>query len=122
MVIGTAPGWSNAAIVVPSIARSLVFDYSNAIVLVLRSGLALAAAAEVASAADTLSITVMEIVENAIMSAIPAGAAGLPVAQPAVGSGTPPRAAVTRTPIPNTSMRTWKAGTAIRWSPLSRPL
>ena len=42
--------------------------------------------------------------------------------QPAAGSPARPRAAVTTTPIANTSMATWKAGTAIRWIPLSRPL
>jgi hypothetical protein len=37
----------------------------------LRSGLALAAAARLALAADTISITIMEIVDNAIMLVIP---------------------------------------------------
>jgi hypothetical protein len=50
---------------------AFVFGYSFTIGPVLRSGLALSAAIPVALAADTVSITVMEIVDNAILLAIP---------------------------------------------------
>jgi hypothetical protein len=71
MVIGTALGWSDAATIVLAVALAFVFGYSLTIVPVLRSGLALRAAVGVAFAADTLSITVMEIADNAIMLRIP---------------------------------------------------
>jgi Domain of unknown function (DUF4396) len=71
MVIGTALDWSNTATIVLAVALAFVFGYSFTIVPVLRSGLGLGAAIGVAFAADTLSITVMEIVDNAIMLLIP---------------------------------------------------
>ncbi len=71
MVIGTALGWSDAASIVLAIALAFFFGYSLTIAPVLRSGLTLKAAIGVALAADTLSITVMEIVDNAIMLLIP---------------------------------------------------
>ena len=71
MVIGTALGWSDTATIVLAVALAFVFGYSLTIAPVLRSGLALGAAIGVAFAADTLSITVMEIVDNAIMLLIP---------------------------------------------------
>jgi hypothetical protein len=71
MVIGTALGWSNTATIVLSIVLAFVFGYSLTIAPVVRSGLALGAAVGVAFAADTLSITVMEIVDNAIVVLIP---------------------------------------------------
>ncbi len=71
MVIGTALGWSDTATIVLAVALAFVFGYSLTIAPVLRSGLALRAAIGVALAADTLSITVMETVDNAIMLLIP---------------------------------------------------
>ncbi|SNR64857.1 DUF4396 domain-containing protein [Blastococcus mobilis] len=71
MVIGTALGWSDTATIVLAVALAFFFGYLLTIVPVLRSGLALGAALGVAFAADTLSITVMEIVDNAIMLLIP---------------------------------------------------
>lgn len=54
-----------------AVVLAFVFGYSFTIVPVLRSGLALSAAVGVALAADTVSITVMEIVDNLIMLVIP---------------------------------------------------
>ncbi len=71
MVIGTALDWHNAATVVLSIALAFVFGYSLTIVPVLRAGLALKAAIGVALAADTVSILVMEIVDNTVIVAVP---------------------------------------------------
>jgi hypothetical protein len=71
MVIGTALGWGNASTIVLAIALAFLFGYSFTIVPVLRSGLALRAALGVALAADTISIAVMEIVDNAMMLVIP---------------------------------------------------
>jgi hypothetical protein len=71
MVIGTALGWSDGATIVLAVALAFLFGYSLTIAPVLRSGLPLKAALGVAFAADTLSITVMEIVDNAVMLLVP---------------------------------------------------
>ena len=71
MVIGSALGWSNLATVVLSIALAFVFGYSLALRPVLAAGLPLAAAFGVAFASDTVSISVMELVDNAFVVAIP---------------------------------------------------
>jgi hypothetical protein len=67
MVIGTSLGWATVPTVVLSVALAFLFGYSLTIRPVLRAGVAFKAAVSVALAADTLSITVMEIVDNAIM-------------------------------------------------------
>ena len=71
MVIGTALGWSDVQTIVLAVALAFVFGYAFTIGPVMRSGLALGAAIPVALAADTLSITVMEIVDNAVMLSVP---------------------------------------------------
>src|ERR687895_624252 len=71
MVIGTGLGWDDAPTIVLSVALAFLFGYSLTLRPLLASGLAFAAAARLALAADTLSITVMEIVDNAIMLVIP---------------------------------------------------
>lgn len=71
MVIGTALGWHNAATVVLSIALAFVFGYGLTMRGVLRSGLDLAGAVKVALAADTVSIAVMEVVDNGFVLAVP---------------------------------------------------
>jgi len=71
MVIGTSLGWSTVPTVILSIALAFLFGYSLTIRPVLKAGVAFGAAVSVALAADTLSITVMEIVDNAIMIVIP---------------------------------------------------
>ena len=71
MVIGTALGWSDGATIALAVALAFFFGYSLTIAPVLRSGLPLKAALGVAFAADTLSITVMEIVDNAVMLLVP---------------------------------------------------
>ena len=71
LVIGTALGWDNDTTIVLAVALAFVFGYSFTVVPVLRSGLALGAAVGTALAADTISITVMEIFDNAIMLVVP---------------------------------------------------
>ena len=71
MVIGTALGWGNFATIVLSIVLAFFFGYSLTMLPLLRAGLALSAAIPLALASDTLSIVVMEIVDNAIMLLIP---------------------------------------------------
>jgi hypothetical protein len=71
MVIGTGLGWGEWETVALAVALAFLFGYSLTMLPLLRSGLALTAAIPVAFAADTVSITIMEIVDNAIMLLIP---------------------------------------------------
>ena len=71
VAIGTALGWGNFETIVLAIVLAFLFGYSFTAVPLLRSGLALAAVLPIALAADTFSITVMEIVDNAIILVIP---------------------------------------------------
>jgi hypothetical protein len=71
MVIGTATGLHNAATVVLSIALAFLFGYGLTMRGVLRAGLDLSSALKVALAADTLSIAVMELLDNAFIVAVP---------------------------------------------------
>jgi len=71
MVLGTAWGLSNALTIILAVLLAFLFGYALTMVPLLRSGLAIRAAAGLALAADTASITVMEIVDNAIMLVIP---------------------------------------------------
>jgi hypothetical protein len=71
MVIGTALGWSEWATVALAVTLAFLFGYSLTSLPLLRAGLALSAVIPIALAADTLSIAIMEIVDNAIMLAIP---------------------------------------------------
>jgi hypothetical protein len=71
MVIGTALGWGNAATIALAVVLAFFFGYSFTMVPLLRTGMALGAVIKVALAADTVSIAIMEIVDNAIMLVIP---------------------------------------------------
>lgn len=71
MVIGTSLGWHNAATVVLSIALAFVFGYALTMRGVLAAGVSFRQALSVALAADTVSIAVMEIVDNGIVLAVP---------------------------------------------------
>jgi hypothetical protein len=71
MVIGTTLGLHNAATVVLSIALAFVFGYALTMRSVVRLGVGFRQALKVAMAADTVSIAVMEVLDNAIMLAVP---------------------------------------------------
>jgi len=78
MVIATALGWGNAASIALAVVLAFVFGYSLTLVPVLRAGIPFRRAAGLALASDTLSITTMEIVDNAFILLVPgAMAAGL---------------------------------------------
>lgn len=81
MVLGTAWGLSNGATIALAVALAFVFGYAFTFFPLLRSGMPLRTALGVTLAADTASITVMEIVDNAMMLAIP-GAMDAGLAQP----------------------------------------
>jgi hypothetical protein len=71
MVIGTALGWSNVATIALAVVLAFLFGYALTMRPLLKSGLAFAQATRMALAADTASIAVMEVVDNAIMLVIP---------------------------------------------------
>lgn len=71
MAIGTALGWSNVATIALAVVLAFLFGYALTMRPVLKSGLRFGQAARLALASDTASITVMEIVDNAIMLLIP---------------------------------------------------
>src|SRR5918992_6122361 len=71
VVIGTALGWSDFATILLAVALAFLGGYGLTIWPLVASGLALRAALGLALVADTASITVMEIVDNAILLVIP---------------------------------------------------
>nr|WP_038520500.1 DUF4396 domain-containing protein [Amycolatopsis japonica] len=71
MVIGTALGWGNVATIVLAVALAFVFGYALTMRGVLRAGVGFKQALKIALAADTVSILVMEIVDNGVMIAVP---------------------------------------------------
>jgi hypothetical protein len=71
MVIGTALGWGNTATIALAVLLAFLFGYALTMIPLLGSGLAFGAAVGLAFASDTVSITIMEIVDNAIMLVIP---------------------------------------------------
>jgi len=71
LVIGTILGWGTFATIALAVVLAFFFGYLLTMLPLLRSGLALATVLPIAFAADTLSITVMEIVDNLIILIIP---------------------------------------------------
>jgi hypothetical protein len=71
LAIGTALGWGNFETIVLAVVLAFFFGYSFTAVPLLRSGLTFGTVAGIAFAADTVSIAVMEIVDNAIVLLIP---------------------------------------------------
>jgi len=71
VAIGTAAGFSDFATIALAVALAFLFGYALTSLPLLRAGLALAAVIPIALAADTLSIATMEVVDNAILLAIP---------------------------------------------------
>jgi hypothetical protein len=72
MVIATALGWGAFASIVLSVILAFFFGYALTMRPLLASGLALGRATRLALSADTVSITVMEFTDNAILLVIPA--------------------------------------------------
>ena len=81
MVTGTQLGWGTGATVAVSVVLAFLFGYALTLRPLLRGGIPWASALRLALAADTVSITVMEIVDNAAMLLIP-GAMDAPIGAP----------------------------------------
>jgi hypothetical protein len=71
MIIGTALGFSALGTVALAVALAFFFGYALTSLPLLRSGMALSAVVPIALASDTVSIATMEVVDNAIILAVP---------------------------------------------------
>ena len=71
MVIGTGFNLHNATTVVLSIVLAFVFGYGLTMRGVLRAGVDFRTALKVAFAADTVSIAIMEVLDNLVILAVP---------------------------------------------------
>src|SRR3712207_1864590 len=71
MVLATWWGWGDVASIVLAVVLAFFFGYLLTFVGVRRAGLDVGTAVRTALAADSLSILVMEIVDNAFLLAVP---------------------------------------------------
>lgn len=71
LIIGTAFGLSNGITTLIAVALAFVFGFGLSTLPLVKAGMGFVAALSIVIAADTLSITTMEIVDNAVMYAIP---------------------------------------------------
>jgi Domain of unknown function (DUF4396) len=71
MALGTALSWGNLATTVAAIVLAFFFGYGLTAWPLLRAGLALSAIVPIALGSDTVSIAIMEAVDNAFIVAIP---------------------------------------------------
>ena len=78
LMIGTALGWSNGATIALAVSLAFLSGFALTALPFLRRGYSVKSALRIALAADAASITIMEIVDNWIMLAIP-GAMNAPL-------------------------------------------
>ncbi|MFI9064945.1 DUF4396 domain-containing protein [Streptomyces sp. NPDC053429] len=71
MIIGTALGWGNLATMIAAIVLAFFFGYALTLRGILGAGVDLRTAVRVALAADTLSIAVMELIDNGVIAVWP---------------------------------------------------
>jgi hypothetical protein len=71
MVIGTAAGLSNLATIVLAVVLAFLFGYALTSLPLFRAGLGLGAIASIAFASDTISIAIMEAIDNATVLLVP---------------------------------------------------
>ena len=64
-------GWGNLPTIALAVALAFAFGYALTLLPLLRAGLRLGTALGLALAADTASISVIEVVDNAVMLAVP---------------------------------------------------
>lgn len=81
MVLGTTLGWSNALTIAAAVILAFTFGYALTMLPLVKAGLGLKTAAGLALASDTVSIGIMEVVDNAVMLVIP-GAMAAPLSDP----------------------------------------
>jgi putative flippase GtrA len=71
MVISSAANWNNTVTIVVSVILSFFFGYLLSLLPLLKAGLSPVAALQTALAADTVSITTMEVTDNLLEVVIP---------------------------------------------------
>ncbi|MFF3770275.1 DUF4396 domain-containing protein [Streptomyces sp. NPDC002232] len=71
MIIGTAFGWGNVPTMVLAIVLAFFFGYALTLRGILAAGVDFRTAFKVALAADTLSIAVMELIDNGVIALWP---------------------------------------------------
>src|SRR5918996_1882185 len=71
MLIATALGWSNIASIGLAVALAYLFGFGLTSIPLVRAGLAAGAIISTALAADTVSITIMEVIDNVFVVLIP---------------------------------------------------
>lgn len=71
MVIGTALGWGNMPTMALAVILAFLFGYTLTLRSVLSSGVDFTTAFRIALAADTISITVMELIDNGVIALWP---------------------------------------------------
>ena len=71
MVIGTAAGWSDGLTIAVAVVLAFTFGYGLTMLPLLRAGMGFASAVGTALAADTVSIVIMELIDNAAMLIVP---------------------------------------------------
>lgn len=79
MVIGTALGWGMWETVGLAVTLAFITGFALTMIPLMRSGMPLKQALGIAVAADFISVSVMEIVDNAVMMAIPGAMAAGPL-------------------------------------------
>jgi hypothetical protein len=71
MAIGTAFGWGNLATIALAVGLAYLFGFGLTSLPLFRAGLAFGAIVPIALAADTVSITIMEVIDNAFVLVVP---------------------------------------------------
>jgi hypothetical protein len=71
MAIATALGWSNAGQIGLAVGLAYLFGFGLTALPLVRGGLAAGAVISTAVAADTVSITIMEAIDNAFVAVVP---------------------------------------------------
>jgi hypothetical protein len=71
MFIGTALGWSDLATIALAVVLAYLFGFGLTSLPLFKAGLTFAAIVPIALAADTVSITIMEIIDNLTVVLIP---------------------------------------------------
>src|ERR687895_829483 len=71
MVIATAFGWGDIASIAIAVGLGFLFGYALTSLPLLRAGLALTAVVQIALAADTVSIAIMELIDNLTIAVVP---------------------------------------------------
>ncbi len=71
LVIATALGWGNAPSIALAVVLAFLFGYTLTSIPLFRAGLTVAAVVPIALATDTVSITIMEVIDNMFMALYP---------------------------------------------------